>query len=697
MIHLKTYLNIEVCFFMRIHQFFLTILVLVHFNLNAQNLTDTVVFDKVLDTFSIKAEYKIKRGFIEIRDPLMSHSEFVNEVNASVPGFRLEERSPGSYRVSIRANALRSPFGVRNLRVYWNGIPITDPSGNTYFNQFAVNNFNSFSIYKSPETSIYGIGTGGAIIAKNEWADKSFIHADFAKGAFQLYQFSANGQWIGNKIKSNLTYHFSEADGYRQQSAMKRNNISWSSKIQVQPKHFLQTNLLYNHLFYETPGGLTEAEYIQNPGLARSAAGSQPSAVDANAYIHQNNLTAGITHQFLVNKLMQNEFTVFLNYSDIQNSAIRNYEQRNEPNIGVRNLYNLDFKIKKMKINWQSGFEYQKGNHHIQVFKNNKGVPLENITDDKVKLENIILFTNMKLLFSKKWNLDAGLSNTMNQVSFTRLGAVNAEKHTMKFKNEWTPQFSMSRVLQKNMMAQLSVSKGFSTPTISELLPSNYIVNKNLQAERGWNKELIVLYQKHILDHTPLMIKLTGFNYQLKNAIVQRRDQEGADYFMNAGATQQNGIEVEVSVDKRLKGLFQNLSIKTTYAFSHFKYRQFEKLGIEYSGKYIPGTPMHSMGLVGDLMFKNRFYIHSVYNGVSKIYLNDANTAVAKPYHLLGLRLGYHVPFFSNSVSVYLGINNALNETYSLGNDVNAFGGRYFNAAASRNIYGGIKLNLSNH
>lgn len=682
---------------MKAHLYFLAILVLIHLKLHAQNVPDTVEFNKVLDTFSIKAEYKIKRGFIEIYEPPVIYSEFVNEVNASVPGFRLEERSPGSYRINIRANALRSPFGVRNVRVYWNGIPITDPSGNTYFNQFAVNNFNSFSIYKSPETSIYGIGTGGAIIAKNEWADKNHINVDFLVGAFRHHQFSANGQRIGNKIKSNLSYHFSEADGYRQQSAMKRNNLSWSSKNQVRPKHFLHTHVLYNHLFYETPGGLTLSEYEQNPRQARSAAGSQPSAVAANAFIHQNNLTAGITHQYLMNKWMQNELTIFLNYSDIQNSAIRNYEKRNEPNIGVRNLYNLDFKIKNLKINWQSGFEFQNGNHHIQVFKNNKGLPIENITDDKVRLENFILFTNMKLLFSKKWKLDAGLSNTMNQVFFTRLGDFNTEKHTMKFNNEWTPQFSVSRVVQKNLIAQLSISKGFSTPTISELLPSNYIINKNLQAEHGWNKELIVLYQKHILDYTPLMIKLTGFNYQLKNAIVQRRDQEGADYFINAGATQQNGIEIEMNVDRRLKGLIQNLFVKTTYAFSHFKYRQFEKLGIDYSGKFLPGTPMHSVGMIGDFIFKNGFYTHIVYNGVSKIYLNDANTALAKPYHLLGMRLGYKLPFFRNSVSIYFGINNVLNEKYSLGNDVNAFGGRYFNAAASRNIYAGLKLNLSNH
>ncbi|MFM7021239.1 MAG: TonB-dependent receptor plug domain-containing protein, partial [Aquirufa sp.] len=48
------------------------------------------------------------------------------------PGVRLEERSPGSYRVAIRGSSLRAPFGVRNVKIYWNNIPFTDAGNNSY-------------------------------------------------------------------------------------------------------------------------------------------------------------------------------------------------------------------------------------------------------------------------------------------------------------------------------------------------------------------------------------------------------------------------------------------------------------------------------------------------------------------------------------------------------------------------------------
>src|SRR5690606_8155955 len=52
----------------------------------------------------------------------------------TVPGVRMEERSPGSYRLNIRGSLLRSPFGIRNIKVYWNDMSFTDAGGNTYLN-----------------------------------------------------------------------------------------------------------------------------------------------------------------------------------------------------------------------------------------------------------------------------------------------------------------------------------------------------------------------------------------------------------------------------------------------------------------------------------------------------------------------------------------------------------------------------------
>ena len=112
-------------------------------------------------------------------------TSLVNGFN-TITGVRMEERSPGSYRINIRGSSLRSPFGVRNVKVYWNDIPVTDPGGNTYFNQFAWNNFASIEIVKGPAGSIYGAGTGGLILMHTLAPWQAGVSAEYITGSYNL-------------------------------------------------------------------------------------------------------------------------------------------------------------------------------------------------------------------------------------------------------------------------------------------------------------------------------------------------------------------------------------------------------------------------------------------------------------------------------------------------------------------------------
>ena len=91
----------------------------------------------------------------------------------------------------------------------------------------------------------------------------------------------------------------------------------------------------------------------------------------------------------------------------------------------------------------------------------------------------------------------------------------------------------------------------------------------------------------------------------------------------------------------------------------------------------------------------NGFTVDATINYVDHIPLDDANTAFAEAYILLGLRAGWNTALKqSHRLEIFAGIDNAFNEVYSLGNDLNAFGGRYYNAAMPRNYYAGITMIL---
>ena len=80
-------------------------------------------------------------------------------------------------------------------------------------------------------------------------------------------------------------------------------------------------------------------------------------------------------------------------------------------------------------------------------------------------------------------------------------------------------------------------------------------------------------------------------------------------------------------------------------------------------------------------------YFNANMNFTSSIPLTDANDVYADSYKLMQLKLGYKNQFNKILLDFYFGIDNLLNEKYSLGNDLNAVGGRYFNAAPTTKLF----------
>src|ERR1043166_5989255 len=130
-------------------------------------------------------------------------TSLVNGFN-TVAGVRMEERSPGSYRINIRGSSLRSPFGVRNVKVYWNDLPLTDPGGNTYFNQLAWNNFSSIEVFKGPASSLYGAGTGGLIMIHNLDRWQRGVDAEYMTGNYGLQNVFASTRFGKQNNKNEI-------------------------------------------------------------------------------------------------------------------------------------------------------------------------------------------------------------------------------------------------------------------------------------------------------------------------------------------------------------------------------------------------------------------------------------------------------------------------------------------------------------
>src|SRR5687768_9409543 len=143
-----------------------------------------------------------------------------------IPGVRMEERSPGSYRFSIRGSLLRSPFGVRNVKVYWNGLPFTDGGGNTYLNLLDFNSVGRMEIIKGPGGSLYGAGTGGVVLLQNPSSKENNLQFSAMAGSYGLRRYLLSGEKHSKKNDVWFQYAHQESDGYREQTAMRRDALN---------------------------------------------------------------------------------------------------------------------------------------------------------------------------------------------------------------------------------------------------------------------------------------------------------------------------------------------------------------------------------------------------------------------------------------------------------------------------------------
>ena len=623
-------------------------------------------------------------------------TSLVNGFN-SVAGVRMEERSPGSYRINIRGSSLRSPFGVRNVKVYWNDIPITDPGGNTYFNQFAYNNFSSIEILKGPAGSMYGAGTGGLILVNNFDGWKPGASVEYITGSYNLQNIFTSARFGAKENKNQFTYAHNQTDGYRIQTNMRRDNFSWQSQLNLSGKQQLTASVLFTDMYYQTPGALTLAEFIANPKAARPAGGGFPSAVNAYAAIFQKTITTGFTNVYTINSSFKNTTTLYGAFAQIKNSAIRNYERRNEPSFGGRTVFTYNKKLEdKSSFQFVAGSEFQQGYFNSQVAKNKNGNPDTLQTNDDINYTTCSFFVQGDVSIKESWFINTGISLNKTKVSFTRLNIYPVLQQNRSYQNEIAPRVSLKKVLTEDFSMKATVSRGFSPPTVSELLPSTGVISTNLEAEYGWNYEATINYS---LFKRSLRLEVTGFYFKLNKALVQRRDISGADYFVNAGYVREKAFEVTADYSGSLrKGIIDYYRINTAYTYNHFRYGSFVKGTDDFSGKTVPSVPSNTLSVLGDIQLKNGIYSNITYYAASKILLNDANTAFSKSYHLPGWRLGWKKtvkkPFSKLWVKLnfYAGADNLLDETYSLGNDINAAANRFYNAAPKRNYYIGFAL-----
>lgn len=603
-----------------------------------------------------------------------------------LPGIRMEERSPGSYRFSIRGSLLRSPFGVRNVKFYWNGLPFTDGGGNTYLNLIDLNGLNDAEVIKGPAGSLYGAGTGGAVLLRSPIPSESAAGLLSQYGSYGTLRIGADLATYTDNTASRIQFVRQQADGYREQSRMWRNAFQGDIVYTLEPATLMHLTVLSTDLYYQTPGGLTESQYLADPQQARPSSPAGPGAVEQKASVTNRTTLGGMTLEHQWSHTWSTTLGAVFSRSQFENAAIRNYEVRDERNIGARLTTTYEKKTEALAARVVAGGEYQRLESPITVTDNIGGTPgTLLISSDQVTSSQGMAFLQGEVEWPVGWQAVGGVSVNFVHYTDVRSAPPPASNNSRAFTPQVMPRIAILRKVSPSANLFVSASRGFSPPTVAELIPSTGVYNNGLSPESGWSYEAGV--SGTVKDR--LTYHLALYDFRLTNAIVLQRDSSGADYYVNAGDTRQQGVEGNASWMKSWPGFTRNLKLTLGFTYSHFRFGTYINDGNDYSGNPLTGVPPWVLAFGADIGFRNGLYAQLTGNYADRIPLNDASTDFASDYFLLGVRTGIRLDG-ALPIDIYAGADNVLNQSYSLGNDLNAAGKRYFNPAPPVNFYVGL-------
>ncbi|MGB0347988.1 MAG: TonB-dependent receptor, partial [Balneolaceae bacterium] len=422
-------------------------------------------------------------------------------------------------------------------------------------------------------------------------------------------------------------------------------------------------------------------------------------SVDANASIKQEALLFGLTHDYQITDRWFNSASAFGTFSDFENPFNFDYKIDSRKSGGFRTLYKYDFFLDDNDAELNFGTEYQASSYSSRNFENDTTKVGTLNFDDILKVQNSTSFASLNLDLDGGWIINTGFSLNFVNYEINRL-ITNLDddvpgKIEIDFDPQFVPRLSIAKKLSSTITAFSGIGYGFSPPTIEEIRTNEGSINQGLQPEIGTNIELGI---RGYAWQGKWGFDATTFFYRLSDSIVQQQSERGTALFRNAGSTEQFGVEINsdlILIDDP-NGFINRLDWNLAYNFNNFEFDEYITTDGDFSGNELTGVAPHILFNIISLRQAHGFYSSISHTFNDEIPLEDDNSVYSDAYQLVQAKMGWSGKILEKlNADLGIGIDNLLDEHYSRGFDINAFGSRYFQPAPERNWFVTLSLRYS--
>ncbi|MBI5661097.1 MAG: TonB-dependent receptor [Ignavibacterium album] len=635
----------------------------------------------------------------------------ISDILNTVPGVFMQNRYGNhDVRISIRGFGSRSNSGIRGVRILLDGIPESEPDGQTRIEAIDFNSIGSIEIVKGNSSSLYTNAPGGVVNFINDINFPNNFLVIF--NDFGSYELRRNGFKTGvrtNDYSFLATYTYHNYKGYREHSEDYWHILN--TVLETNPGR--NTNVQFLGYFtsglIRLPGSLTKEEYDSDPFQAAQ----REKDFDFKRVSKKGRVALRLTSKF--GELLNNEIEL-TTYGTIK------YFERTQRNFRIFNRYGLGssvrftnksifFENRENEFSIGGDLFYQTG--PIEDYNNingRKGDLLNNLTDETIGNSGLFIQNIFELYRNKLYLLFSG---RYDNVYFDQKDQLLAVRNDIRRFEAFTPKAALNYKITTSISAYTSFGFSFDSPAGNELdnypLSSNNgstLLNPDLKPQKSKNFELGI--KGNLVDFDEKYFGKTFFEVTFFNSIIEDEivpfEVYGDVYYRNSAQTTRRGIELGGKTE-----ILEGLRLILSYTYSNFRYDKYETVSIDldqsgnittetknFSDNKVPSVPEHN--LLSALEYEHQFtyeltvFMKGSFQYVSGLYVNDANEDKTGSYGLLGSTIGLDYRLGEINLLLSAGINNISDKKYVGFVNINSTSGRFYEAGEPRTFFASLHL-----
>ncbi len=623
----------------------------------------------------------------------------IKEAIAGTPGTLIESTNQGyDARLIIRGAGLKARYGIREVMLLLNGIPITDPDSLTRLDFVDTHLVDRIEVVRGPNSTLWGINsTGGAI---NVVTRSPF---DGQGGNARLDV----GGYGGRNLQLGYTGDIADTHFFNLNFSRRESTNDWrewnefdTTQFTLQPSWILgdgwvwENFISYTDADLQLPGRLVVSPssgidqwtpYLEHGDVDRTAEPWKHNSRNSEILFFGSKLVKRFGKVQFMPVLYLNSWSHFhpvtarINDADTLVGGI-DLQADYEHGIGV-----LTGGV-TVRADTQDSDAYT----YAEVVTTPGGRILSTLSDevgDKMRTlrrETALygFYAQESLQLGTRWLLDVGVR--FDRITFDVTGHEWIDYDwgsgsyvdgagpidTVKSYTAFSPRIGAVFNLSEAIHLYGNISTGTQTPASDELtlnpdLELTTVVNYEVGFKARWQN----LTLDSALYYSPV-----------QDEVVQVIQPFGETAYVNAGETEKKGVELAVTWAPWL-----GVALGGSYSYSDYTFTEFSEpaygRNVDRGGNALPYVPEHYYSLFAGYVHRSGAFVQATANSWGEYWMDNANSETYEGYSLVtDLTVGFQARRFEVAVI----IQNLFDQRYAVEAQKDLYGGLRYSPAAPR-------------